>query len=163
MKRQKGNTRRKGEDALAFLLLCFMVPALSWSQSSSQGGPSGADQILTSIYDSKTNSIRVSGSNNGGTVSSVGLSMPSEFGDRQPCDFNRNADGQLGTAFKHHTRWDRAIKCRGRFQCAGAADLGRWIDLRNRYKHLREPLIGCERPVLAVQWNHPGVGRVRFG
>ncbi len=80
MKRQKGNTRRKGEDALAFLLLCFMVPALSWSQSSSQGGPSGADQILTSIYDSKTNSIRVSGSNNGGTVSSVGLSMPSEFG-----------------------------------------------------------------------------------
>ncbi|HLI35499.1 MAG TPA: hypothetical protein VKW70_10670 [Terriglobia bacterium] len=80
MKRQKGKTQRRGERALAFLLLCFMVPAVSWPQSSSQGGPSGADQILTSIYDSKTNSIRVSGSNNGGTVSSVGLSMPSEFG-----------------------------------------------------------------------------------
>ncbi|HEX5481952.1 MAG TPA: hypothetical protein VFZ08_04930 [Terriglobia bacterium] len=45
-------------------------------------GPSGADQILSSIYDPSTNSIRVSGgsgSSSGGTVTSVGLSMPNEF------------------------------------------------------------------------------------
>ena len=44
-----------------------------------QAGPSGADQILSAIYDKSTNTIRVSSATGGGTVTSVGLSMPSEF------------------------------------------------------------------------------------
>lgn len=41
---------------------------------------SGADQVLSSVYDPSTNSIRVSGGGSGGgTVTNVGLSMPSTF------------------------------------------------------------------------------------
>lgn len=40
----------------------------------------GADQVLSAVYDSTTNSLRVSGGGNGGgTVTNVGLSMPSTF------------------------------------------------------------------------------------
>ncbi|MGH9618076.1 MAG: hypothetical protein ACRD28_15170, partial [Acidobacteriaceae bacterium] len=45
-----------------------------------QTGPSGADQVLSAVYDKSSNSIRVSSaSGSGGTVTSVGLSMPGEF------------------------------------------------------------------------------------
>ncbi|MGH9403169.1 MAG: beta strand repeat-containing protein [Terriglobia bacterium] len=41
---------------------------------------SGADQVLSSVYDSSTNTIRVSGGGSGGgTVTNVGLSMPGTF------------------------------------------------------------------------------------
>ncbi|MGH9406050.1 MAG: hypothetical protein ACRD3D_09490 [Terriglobia bacterium] len=46
-------------------------------------GPSGADQVLSAVYDSSTKALRVegaaSGSGGGGTVTSVGLAMPGTF------------------------------------------------------------------------------------
>ncbi len=43
-------------------------------------GQSGADQVLSAVYDKSSKSIRVSSaSGGGGTVTSVGLSMPGEF------------------------------------------------------------------------------------
>lgn len=96
MRRQIGKIRRNGGSRGVFLLLPFLIaigsraqgpakPKSSEQTSAKQGfkiiGPSGADQILSSIYDPTTNSIRVSGSSGsgGGTVNSVSLSMPSEF------------------------------------------------------------------------------------
>lgn len=44
-----------------------------------QTGPSGADQILSAVYDKSTKTLRVSSGSGSGSVTSVGLSMPSEF------------------------------------------------------------------------------------
>lgn len=43
------------------------------------GTASGADQVLSAVYDPANNSLRVSGNSGGGTVTSVGLSMPGAF------------------------------------------------------------------------------------
>ncbi|HLI30104.1 MAG TPA: hypothetical protein VKV79_03260, partial [Terriglobia bacterium] len=67
---------RRYSTAFLFLLTSLLTAAFSVR---AQTGPSGADQVLSAVYDKSTNTIRVSSGSGGGTVTSVGLSMPSEF------------------------------------------------------------------------------------
>lgn len=53
------------------------IAAPLWAQL--QASPSGADQVLTSVYDAKTNALRTEGGSGNGGIGSVGLSMPGEF------------------------------------------------------------------------------------
>ncbi|MGH9468933.1 MAG: hypothetical protein ACRD1N_01160, partial [Terriglobia bacterium] len=55
----------------------MVAPAV---RTRAQAGPSGADQVLTSVYDARTNSLRTEGGSSGaGALGSIGLSMPGEF------------------------------------------------------------------------------------
>lgn len=84
---QKSEHPRKRADRVrwgwknGFILILFSFFVAAFAAFGQSPGPTGANQVLTSVYDAKTNALRTEGSGSGGgTVTSVGLSMPSEFG-----------------------------------------------------------------------------------
>ncbi|MGH9344679.1 MAG: hypothetical protein ACRD19_13080, partial [Terriglobia bacterium] len=92
MKDWTNTTKRKSVRNAALFLILFLAAATLLAKGPKEQKAasvakdhkykiaSGADQVLSSVYDPSTNTLRVSGAGSGGgTVTNVGLSMPSTF------------------------------------------------------------------------------------
>lgn len=90
MNNSKNNAKRNALGKAALFIICSLAAASLLAKGPTKQQPAakdhkykiatGADQVLSAIYDPATNAIRVSGGGSGGgTVTNVGLSMPSTF------------------------------------------------------------------------------------